>query len=163
MKALEVSNIILTHFDYIGDLITNKKLQKLLYYVEAWSLVYHSSLIEEDFEAWVHGPVIPEVYQQFKSFGYSAIKNEYSDGQTASDKMRNLLKSSNLEKEQKDLIFAVLHKYSSLTSFQLESLSHSEQPWLEARKGLMDFDHSSVLIDKRLMKSYYSSLVNVQE
>jgi uncharacterized phage-associated protein len=163
MKALEVSNIILTHFDYIGDLITNKKLQKLLYYVEAWSLVYHSSLVEEDFEAWVHGPVIPDVYQQFKGFGYSAIKNEYSVGQTASEKMRNLLGAAKLEQVQKDLIFAVLHKYGSLTSYQLETLSHSEPPWLEARKGFKDFDHSSTVIDKGLMKSYYSSLVNVKE
>ena len=61
MKALEISNIILTHFDYSGDLITNKKLQKLLYYVEAWNLVYKSSLIDDDFEAWVHGPVVPDV------------------------------------------------------------------------------------------------------
>lgn len=160
MKALDVSNIILTHFDYAGDLITNKKLQKLLYYVEAWSLVYHSSLVEEDFEAWVHGPVIPDVYQQFKGFGYSAIKNEYIEGQTASEKMRHLLGASNLVQEQKDLLFAVLNKYGSLTSFQLETLSHSELLWIEARKGLKDFDHSSTVINKDVMKSYYSSLVN---
>jgi uncharacterized phage-associated protein len=163
MKALEVSNIILTHFDYAGDLITNKKLQKLLYYVEAWSLVYHSSLIEDDFEAWVHGPVVPDVYQAFKGFGYSPIRNEYSEGQSASDKMRFLLGSAKLEQEQKDIIFAVLNKYGSLTSYQLETLSHSEKPWMEARKGLSDFDHSSAIIDKGLMKEYYSSLVNGKE
>lgn len=161
MKAFEVSNIILTHFDYVGDLITNKKLQKLLYYVESWSLVYHSSLIEEEFEAWVHGPVIPEVYQQFKGFGYSAIKNSYKEGESASDKMRSLLGISSINQDQKDLVFAVLQKYGALTSFQLETLSHSELPWIEARKGLSDFDHSSAIIDKARMKSYYSSLINV--
>lgn len=161
MKALEVSNIILTHFDYSGDLITNKKMQKLLYYVEAWSLVYHSSLIEDNFEAWVHGPVVPEVYQAFRSFGYSPLKNEYQEGQTASDKLKHLLGHSNLEQEQKDIIFAVLQKYGALTSYQLEALSHSEKPWIAARAGLGEFDHSSKIIDKELMKSYYSSLVNV--
>lgn len=163
MKALEVSNIILTHFDFTGDLITNKKLQKLLYYVEAWSLVYRSSVINEDFEAWVHGPVVPDVYHAFKNFGYSAIKNEYAADSSASDKMRDLLKVSPLDQIQKDIIFAVLNKYGSLTSYQLEVLSHSERPWLESRKNLGPFDHCSIVINKTLMKEYYSSLVNVKK
>lgn len=163
MKALEISNIILTHFDYSGDLITNKKLQKLLYYVEAWNLVYKSSLIDDDFEAWVHGPVVPDVYHTYKIFGYSPIKNEYALGQTASDKMRDLLSSGVIEKTQKEIIFEVLKKYGALNSYQLETLSHSEKPWIEARKGLGDFDHCSAVIDKGLMKTYYSSLVNVEK
>ncbi len=68
-------------------------------------------------------------------------KKKYIKGQTASEKMRHLLGASNLLQEQKDLLFAVLNKYGSLTSFQLETLSHSGEPWLEARKGLKDFDH----------------------
>ena len=159
---MEVSNIILTHFDYAGDLITNKKLQKLLYYVEAWNLVYHSSVIDDDFEAWVHGPVVPDVYQAFKGFGYSAIENKYAEGQSASEKMRELLGSAKMEQTQKDIMFAVLKKYGSLTSYQLETLSHSEPPWATARKGFDDFAHSSNVIDKGLMKEYYSSLVNVK-
>jgi uncharacterized phage-associated protein len=162
MKAIEVSNIILTYFDYKGDLITNKKLQKLLYYVEAWSLVYHSSLIDEDFEAWVHGPVVPEVYQVFKKFGYSPIKNEYIEGQSASEKFRKLLSSIKINQTQKDIFFAVLNKYGALSSFQLETLSHSEKPWLTARENQGPFDHSSTVISKVTMKEYYSSLVNVK-
>lgn len=162
MKALEVSKIILTHFDYTGDLITNKKLQKLLYYVEAWSLVYHSSLIDEDFEAWVHGPVVPDVYHAYKGFGYTPIKNEYSEGQSASNKIRELLGNVKIDQTQKDIFFAVLEKYGSLNSFQLETLSHSEKPWLLAREGQGPFDHSAKVISKELMKEYYSSLVNVK-
>jgi uncharacterized phage-associated protein len=163
MKALEVAKIVTTYFDLNGDLLTNKKLQKLLYYIEAWGLVYTGSIVEDDFEAWVHGPVSVEVYQAYKKFGYSPIVNEYEAKESASTQLNKLLGQSILLPEQKDLIFAVLNKYGSLSSFELESLSHSERPWQEARKGLSPFDTSSTIIDKQIMKEYYSSILNEQK
>lgn len=49
-----------------GSFISNLKLQKLVYYAQAWHLAIHGTpLFEEDFEAWVHGPVIPSLYQKY--------------------------------------------------------------------------------------------------
>jgi len=157
MNALDVSKIVIAYFDTCGDLITNKKLQKLLYYIEAWSLVHQSSIIDEDFEAWIHGPVIPEVYHKFKIFNYSPIKNEYKEGESASKKLNELLKD---HIDRKDLIIEVLNKYGQMTSYHLENLTHSEEPWIKARIGLGELDHSSIKIDKKIMKSYYKSLIN---
>ena len=57
-----------------GDSITHLKLQKLIYYSQAWSLALNGiALFEEDFEAWAHGPVIPEVYQEYKEYGFNAL------------------------------------------------------------------------------------------
>lgn len=59
------------------SLITPLKLQKLLYYAQAWSLVIKSeTLFYEDIEAWVHGPVIPPVYRRYKQYGYKTLPQE---------------------------------------------------------------------------------------
>lgn len=161
MKAQLISDFILTYFDNKGDLITNKKLQKLLYYIEAWNLVHFSSIIDEDFEAWVHGPVIPSVYHEFKEFGYSPLKNNfYESNETSSQRLKRISKSESFKPGQYDLCTEVLDKYGALASFQLELLSHSEAPWQQAREGLNPISHSTNIINKGLMKNFYSSMLD---
>jgi uncharacterized phage-associated protein len=54
--------------------ITNKKLQKLVYYSQAWSLVLNNKkLFNEPIEAWVHGPAVRSLYCRYKNFGFSPI------------------------------------------------------------------------------------------
>src|ERR1017187_8862366 len=54
--------------------ITNLKLQKLLYYAQAWHLVLHEEAIfDESIEAWVHGPVVPEIFRMYSHLKWSAI------------------------------------------------------------------------------------------
>jgi uncharacterized phage-associated protein len=60
-----------------GSFISNLKLQKLVYYTQAWHLALHDlPLFDEDFEAWVHGPVIPDLYHTYKHFGWKPIQEE---------------------------------------------------------------------------------------
>ena len=158
MKALKLSKYIVAKFDNVGDLVTNKKLQKLLYYTEAWSLVYQKSIIEENFEAWIHGPVITNVYHKYKQFGYSPIQLDY-EGLDSSKLIKKIVKENKIEKKQIELIDAVLGKYGVLTSYELEMLSHSEKPWIETRKNITPFEHCSNVIDKDLIKTFYSSLI----
>ena len=64
------STLLLT----LGLTSCNLKLQKLVYYAQAWHLALRDvPLFEEDFEAWVHGPVIPALYQEYKKFGWRPI------------------------------------------------------------------------------------------
>src|SRR5829696_6466136 len=57
-----------------GDLISNLKLQKLVYYAQGFHLTTKGRpLFKENIEAWVHGPVVPELYHAFKDCGSSAI------------------------------------------------------------------------------------------
>lgn len=160
MQAKKIADIIITYFESKGDLVTNKKLQKLLYYIEAWFLVYSRSIIDEDFEAWVHGPVIPSLYREYKRFGYSPIEGTYKAGETSTGKYFQLLKSAGLNSDQKKLLFAILDKYAPLPSYQLEALSHSEDPWKNARLKCKKFEHCNEVIEKSKMKKYYSSLVS---
>ena len=48
--------------------LINLKLQKLLYYLQAWSLgINNERFLNCKFEAWVHGPVCRELYNRFRA------------------------------------------------------------------------------------------------
>lgn len=155
MKAAELARYVIAYNDNHGELITNKKLQKLLYYIKAWGLVYFDDgIIDDDFEAWIHGPVCVVVYNQYKSFGYKPISQEYKNG--SSSTLLKEFRKQQRENNKMDLIDAVITKYGSLSSFQLELLSHSERPWIEARKGLSPVDTGHSIIKVQTIKEFYS-------
>lgn len=159
MKALEVSQYLIAKFDNVGDFVTNKKLNKVLYYVKAWGLVFFADgVIDEPFEAWIHGPVCVPVYQQYRAFGYSNIRQEYKNGISSSQFINNFKQGRSQEELSKiEMIDAVFNKYAQLTSLQLELLTHSEKPWIEAREGLSPIETGKVVIKESTMKEFYSS------
>lgn len=127
-----------------GDL-SNKKLQKLLYYAQAWSLVLHpKKLLSDKFEAWIHGAAIPAVYRRYKDFGYSNISENYDESEfdTLSDTEKKLL----------DEVWQIYGKYDA---DYLELLNHSEYPWQNARKSLSPFVSSNTEISEKDMKQFY--------
>lgn len=62
----------------VGSYLSNQKLQKLLYYAQAWYLAFEDKpLFDEDFEAWVHGPTIPALFHEYQEqFGFKPILKE---------------------------------------------------------------------------------------
>ena len=69
-----VTNYFIWFFQKHGDLITNLKLQKLLYFAQGWFLaLYDTPLFKEEIQAWIHGPVVATVYHSYKGFGYGPI------------------------------------------------------------------------------------------
>jgi uncharacterized phage-associated protein len=157
MNASDAAKYIIAKSDNVGDWITNKKLQKVLYYIKAWGTVYFDDgVIDDDFEAWIHGPVCPSVYQEYKHFGYNPLSLDYG-GLSSSGYIRKF--KSEFGKAQKDkieMIDAVFEKYAKLTSLQLELLTHSEAPWIEARNGLSPIDNSCNIIGEDAMRRFYS-------
>ncbi|WP_104932820.1 Panacea domain-containing protein [Paenibacillus larvae] len=125
------------------------KLQKLCYYAQAWYLAFFGeSMFDDEFEAWVHGPVNYKLYLDYKKFGWSPIK-ENTEG----------FQDSIFDEKQLHVLKQVWKKYGRLDAKVLESLTHNEDPWKEARKDLDDNIYSNKVIDKNFMKSYYSSLL----
>ena len=122
------------------------KLQKLLYYSQAWSLVWDGRpLFAARVEAWANGPVVREV---FKAYQGQYVINEAKFGD------RKALKA-----EEKKTVDAVLDFYGGKTGFYLSELTHGEQPWKDARKGLAPGELGDTEITKAAMRDYYSSLV----
>jgi uncharacterized phage-associated protein len=152
----DFAKYIVYFFNSSGSLITNKKLQKLLYYTQAWHLVYfNDKLFNDEPEAWVHGAVYPNVYHQYKKFKAKPIVfDEGIDRKTLQDK----LNSFNFSDDQKEFVNSVLIAYGKKEAFELEILNHREKPWLEAREGLEDYDISSKPISIDTMKTYYTEL-----
>lgn len=130
-----------------GDLLTNLKLQKLLYYAQAWFLSLHERpLFKEDLQAWVHGPVVPEVYHRFKEATWKPILEDVS--------------SPTLEPEVVEHLDEIMGQYGGMTAYQLERLTHQELPWINARKGFAPDEPSTAIISHVDMKTYYRSQLN---
>lgn len=124
--------------------ITNKKLQKLVYYSQAWSLVLHNKkLFRDPIEAWVHGPAVRNLYIQYKKFGFNPITEEVDE------------KTIKIQTKDKKLLNEVWKVYGKFDSEYLEMLSHLEQPWQDARSGLQDHESSNNEITAEAMKGFY--------
>jgi uncharacterized phage-associated protein len=145
----EIADSIIALCGDRGMKLTNLKLQKLLYYVQAWKLAFdHEPLFAEDVEAWVHGPVVPRVFRRFKSLRWEPLPPQGNP--ITDEKVTSHLK-------------AVLTQYDKFSAGQLEQLTHNEPPWLEARIGLEPDEPSNRVIPKARIEAYYGSrLVNAR-
>jgi len=57
-----------------GDDMTHLKLQKLIYFAQAWHLANTGEpLFREDMQAWTHGPVVPSVWHAYKQYQWEPI------------------------------------------------------------------------------------------
>ena len=73
-SALVVARYIIKRCNELNRPISNLKLQKLLYFVQAEFLVGEgSACFPEEIEAWDFGPVVPEVYHRYKAYGSASI------------------------------------------------------------------------------------------
>lgn len=125
--------------------LTAWKLQKLVYYCQAWSLVWDEKpLFKEKILAWANGPVVKELYNQHKGlFHVLNIPRGNPDS---------------LSSNQKNTIDHVLKAYGDKTAQWLSDLTHLENPWMEARKGLKPGDRGDSEILLSTMDEYYSGV-----
>ena len=129
------------------EAMTPKKLQKLCYYYKAWGLaLYDEDLLpDNEFEAWVHGPVNPVLYGVYKNFFWNEIPQTEDNSIT-------------FNKRELDLLESVWETYGELSANAIEVLTHRETPWRNARLGLDEFDSCRKVISHEDMKNYYRKL-----
>jgi len=132
------------------DYMTTWKLQKLVYYAQAWSTVWDDqALFNEKIEAWANGPVCPALYDRHR--GQFKISNNYLDGVGNPDA---------LTANQRDTIDTVLGYYGDKSAQYLSELTHIEEPWIQARKGLGQGDRGGSEITLESMAEFYGGLLN---
>lgn len=148
VNPIDLSKCILKYFKNRGEKISHKKLQKLVYYIDAWHYVFlDMPIIDEEFQAWMHGPVCISIWDYYKDqFMLNTIINDFKTDY-----------SLRISKEQEEVILDVLDEYGDKTAYYLECLTHSELPWQEARKGYCPSDRCEETISKDIMKKYYES------
>ena len=129
------------------EAMTPKKLQKLCYYYKAWGLaLYDEDLLPNSrFEAWVHGPVNPALYQHYRSYYWQEIPKRADNSEKFGEKELELLNS-------------VWYTYGELTANAIEVLTHTEAPWRRARGDIDEFTNSTKEIPNEEMKEYYRKL-----
>lgn len=140
-SVFEIANWFLTK-----ETMTHKKLQKLCYYAQAWCYALKDyRLMDTVFEAWIHGPISPALYDKFKCFSFNCIKlaGEYIP---------------RIDSDDIELLESVWETYGDHTGNALEALTHSEPPWIEARVGYAPDERCNVPISAESMKRYYASI-----
>ncbi len=108
---------------------------------------FKKALFEEDFEAWVHGPVIPVLYHKYKKNNGSPIQTDKTlEGLKLNPKITKFLE-------------AVARVYMRYSAYELELMTHKEQPWKEARGDLPLDERCNTIISKVSMLKYYKSKI----
>jgi len=155
ISILKEDKIVASVFDVVKYILSKKskitamKLQKLVYYCQAWSIVWDGKLLyKENIEAWVNGPVVRELYEKHK--GIYEIKGD--------DFIADLGDVSKLNKNQTDTIDGVIKYYGDKSPQWLSDLTHKEDPWKKTREGLLDGERGEQIISHASLEEYYSSL-----
>jgi len=143
INVFDVASYILHSLKHISTM----KLQKLVYYCQAWSLVWDEKpMFPESIQAWANGPVVRELFYQLKGM-YNINEDDLLIG--------NYKK---LNDQQIETIESVLEHYGDKSAQWLITLSHMEEPWRKARAGLPEGVRSNRVIELEDIASYYSSL-----
>ncbi len=119
--ALEVANFFLSMpDDDSGDLVSNLKLQKLLYYAQGYYLGLHGAskpLFDDTIFAWKHGPVVQTVYKHFSPFRNGAIPKAK--------------RPKNLDADVVAFLEEIYRTFGRFSAWALREMSHREGPWLQ--------------------------------
>lgn len=130
------------------DPLNHLRLQKLLYYVQAWHLAaFGRPMFRERIEAWCNGPVVADLWPHFKRFGYSSILPEESDPVPG------------LSRDEQAFVRSVWDEYKRYSAIRLSEMTHNEDPWRNARGDLPADARSSVEITADSMRAYFAPLL----
>lgn len=137
-KALDISRYIINYSDAHNDIISNLKLQKILYFVQANFLVTNNKpCFNEPIEAWDFGPVIPIVYYEYKVYGAAYIPKiktylEYEDEKTKTSVTRKTYNNDCINDEDKKLINEIIDRLTNYSSADLTTITQHQSPWIDA-------------------------------
>lgn len=127
--------------------MTTMKLEKLVYYCQAWSLGWDEvPLFEEDFEAWANGPVCPQLFNEHRGLFF------------VSDSFLSNIPDYSFTDSEIETMNSVIEYYGDKDPQWLSELTHKEAPWREARKGIPDGASCNNVISKDSMLQYYGGL-----
>lgn len=124
-KVLDVAKYVIAKCEELDEVVSNLKLQKILYFIQAEFLVVKGQpCFEERLEAWDFGPVAPDVYHEYKIYGAAGIPN------TSPVQSGNIMRL--FQNEDKALADGIIEECAKYTASQLVDFTHKQEPWIEA-------------------------------
>jgi uncharacterized phage-associated protein len=141
--AFDVAHYIL---DKQGSM-SAMKLQKLVFYSQAWSLVWDDApIFDNTIEAWANGPVVRDLYEVHRG-KFQVDTTTFAE-----------FAKGNLTENQKETIDIVLRSYGDKSPQWLSDQTHAEDPWKIARDGQPEGYRGDRQITLESMAEYYSSI-----
>ncbi|TCD53782.1 DUF4065 domain-containing protein [Alloscardovia theropitheci] len=135
LTALDIANLFITRHQSLN--FSNLSLNKLVYFAQVESLRETGKpLYDSEIQAWQYGPVEPDVYHAFQSYGHEHIANP-------SKKIVNDAYATNI-------VDIVAEKYGFLTAYDLVTYSHREN---SAWKNTYDGDRNKTITNKDILNS----------
>ncbi len=120
--------------------VSNLRLQKILYFVQAEFLVEKDRPCFDDVIcAWTFGPVVPSVYYEYKVFGSASIP---ADGIDRKDYCFN--------SSDRELINGIVDECNNYSTAQLVEITHHQRPWITAVDNPVD----SVIYPKNIREYF---------
>ena len=137
----QIANQLLIYAaDNGGELMTNMKLQKMLYYQQGFHLAYFGTpLFDEDIEAWMYGPVVPSMYEKYKGYGRNGIEPDRT------------MQFTFEKKNELALFNEVCKVYGAYSAIGLMNMTHDETPWKSTPTG----EGEVHIIAKEKMQSFF--------
>ena len=136
MNPVYLAQYLVNQFGHVPGGVTPMKLQKLLYYVKAWSLVDGEDLVAGTFARWKHGPVNRDVYAHFKGYGRGPIQPV------------TLAPDQKPTGDAREFVHFIGNSYARFPAIALSKMTHEEAPWLETP--------TMQTISSALMESFYA-------
>lgn len=141
--VLDICRYIINYSNEQGYDISNLKLQKLLYFVQAFFLIISDGkkpCFGEEIEAWDFGPVVPRAYHQYKRYGNMDIPViiRYYEKDERGHLLKRIYNRNCISKNDRKEIRDVVDEFRDYTASDLVELTHSQDPWKDAYEPYMN-------------------------
>lgn len=156
-KALAIANYFIVRGVEAECPPTQMKLQKLVYFAHGWHLALcDEPLVEETFQAWKYGPVIPSLYLIFRDYGISPITKPGSIYlQTFDMEYADITPEINNLPRLKPFLDKIQEVYGKWNGTQLSALTHMpDTPWSQVRKGRPE-DARDIAIPNNIIRDFF--------
>ncbi len=167
-NSLAIANMFISIGNFDAHPPTHLKLQKLLYFAHGWHLaLFDAPLVEEEFLAWKHGPVIPSVYMLFKSYGASPITREGTIPAITNAEGKVTRVRPSLSGKKDKLLYSLVRKiqdvYGKYNGKELSFYTHIKgSPWSIAYGTTTDPTPNLVISNNSIKKHFIKKIDHEQ-
>lgn len=154
LNANDLALIILHKCHEKNIYVTNQRLQKLLYFVQALYVKHYDRfLFLDEIEAWAYGPAVPSVYSTYRRYGGTLIGDvkEYIDFHF----VKHTLNEVKISEEDERLIESVIKMTAEISTSELIDISMHQSPWIETYNP-----YKNCVISLRKMQKRFSKIYN---
>lgn len=157
-NVLDVARYVINYSNERGYGVSNLKLQKLLYFIQAYFLTAtddNRPCFKDKIEAWDFGPVVPNAYREFRQYGSGNIPTIESyvvfDNKNIWNSHREVYNPNVIACDDRKMIASVVDEFSRYSASGLVDLTHRQAPWRDAYQR---FANSEITIDA--IRGYFS-------